>query len=99
MGLFIHREKKHGPPAFVQCPGCSYNFVTGEGLRNCGWYDCPYLPEEYKVFCPRCNYNFATGEGVPDCTDPPSCDLAAEGYEHAEMAKVRFQSGASVEGS
>lgn len=77
-------------PEFVQCAACTYNFVTGEGTRNCHWGDCPYLPEQYKVFCPRCNYNFATGEGAPDCSDPPSCQWALEGYEHAALAKARF---------
>lgn len=77
-------------PAFVQCPGCSYNFLTGDGTRSCNWYECPYLPEEYKVFCPECNYNFHTGEGNPRCSDPPSCDWAVAGYEHAETARRRF---------
>lgn len=80
-----------GPiPEFRQCPGCSYDFVTGEGSRACGWYDCPYLPEELKVLCPECNYNFATGEGRPRCTDPPSCDWAVAGFRHAGEAKRRF---------
>lgn len=55
--------------AYRQCPGCAYDFLTGEGTKSCGWYDCPYLPEELKVFCPACNYNFATGEGVACCGD------------------------------
>jgi hypothetical protein len=60
--------------AYRQCPGCDYDFLTGEGTKSCSWYDCPYLPEELKVFCPACNYNFATGEGVAWCGgDPPSC--------------------------
>jgi len=93
MGLRRDREKaERRVPAFVQCPGCSYNFVTGEGPRQCSWYECPYLPEEYKVFCPDCNYNFATGEGRSACSDPPTCDWAVAGYEHAKLAKARFGS-------
>jgi hypothetical protein len=76
--------------AYRQCPGCDYDFVTGEGTKSCGWYDCPYLPEELKVFCPACNYNFATGEGTTWCGDPPSCLWALEGYQNAENAR-RFQ--------
>jgi hypothetical protein len=34
---------------FQQCSGCDYDFVAGTGTRSCGWYDCPYLPEELKV--------------------------------------------------
>lgn len=70
-------------PAFRQCPGCHYDFVTGEGDRSCNWFDCPYLPDDLKVFCPGCNYNFVTGEGDPHCSDPPSCDWAQEGFRHA----------------
>lgn len=76
--------------AFRQCPGCSYDFITGEGTRSCSWYDCPYLPEGLNVFCPACNYNFATGEGAPRCTDPPTCEWSTEGYKHAENARKFF---------
>jgi hypothetical protein len=91
-----HRNETERLPTFVQCPGCSYDFVTGEGIRNCSWYECPYLPEDYKVFCPECNYNFATGEGNPRCDDPPVCDWAVVGYEHAVRALERF--GSTFEG-
>jgi hypothetical protein len=84
------RTRTRREPSFRQCPGCSYDFITGEGIRNCSWYECPYLPEEYKVFCPECNYNFATGEGRSGCTDPPSCDWATEGYEKAHAALEHF---------
>ena len=84
------RPEEVRTPAFVQCPGCSFNFVTGEGTRSCNWSECPYLPEEYKVFCPECYYNFATGEGNPRCSDPPTCDWALEGYKRAELARKRF---------
>jgi len=83
-------KKPAGAPAFVQCPGCNYDFLTGDGTRSCSWGECPYLPEEYKVFCPECNYNFATREGNPHCTDPPSCAWAVEGYRHARLARTRF---------
>lgn len=92
MGWLRRRTREAGrPPAFRQCPGCSYDFITGEGSRSCNWYDCPYLPEEYKVFCPMCNYNFATREGVPECSDPPSCEWAKEGYAHARAARKAFE--------
>ncbi|HEX9774753.1 MAG TPA: hypothetical protein VGB83_04135 [Actinomycetota bacterium] len=70
-------------PVFTQCPGCSFNLITGEGTRGCAWFDCAYLPEEYKVFCPECNYNFLTREGDPHCSDPPTCEWAREGFKHA----------------
>ena len=87
MGWF--REWLHKEPAYAyrQCPGCSYNIVTGGGKRQCGWYDCPYLSEEFKVFCPKCNFNFATGEGRACCGDPETCEWAAAGYRHAGMAR------------
>jgi hypothetical protein len=91
MSLFRHHVKTAAKvPSFVQCAGCSYDFITGEGARACGWYECPYLPEQYKVFCPDCNYNFATGEGAPRCSDPPICDRAIEGRAHALMAREHF---------
>lgn len=77
-------------PAFRQCPGCSYDFVTGGGNRACNWYDCPYLPEDFKVFCPACNYNFATGEGDPWYGERPTCEWAEEGYRHARLARKAF---------
>jgi hypothetical protein len=77
--------------AFQQCPGCSYDFVTGEGARSCGWFECPYLPDDLKVFCPECNYDFATCEGTPGCGETPSCEWAAEGIAHAENAHRFFE--------
>ena len=73
-------------PAFRQCPGCGYDVATGEGQRSCNWYECPYLPDELKVYCPQCNYNFALRDGNPDCGDPPTCHWAKEGYRHAKAA-------------
>jgi hypothetical protein len=74
--------------SFQQCPGCDYDFLTGEGNRACNWYECPYLPDELKVFCPQCNYNFFTDEGSPSCGSPPSCRWAEAGYEHAAFARI-----------
>lgn len=91
MGWLRNRETSAGrTPAFVQCPGCRFDFLTGEGARGCSWYDCPYLPGEYKVFCPACNYNFATGDGNPHCTDPATCEWSVEGTRRAESAKRFF---------
>lgn len=90
MRLFGRRAGRPETFAFRRCPGCSYDFITGEGARSCNWYDCPYLPEELKVFCPECNYNFATGEGRPRCADPPACNWAVEGYRRAEAARRFF---------
>ena len=93
------RGTRRKVPLFVQCPGCNYNFITGEGIRSCGWYECPYLPEEYKVFCPFCNFNFATGEGEPHCHDLSTCESARAGYEHAALARERFSAGHEEEGA
>jgi len=89
--LHPRQAPKARPLVFRRCPGCDYDFATDTGSKACGWYACPYLPEELKVTCPECNYNFATGEGTPWCGEPPSCRWAAEGYQHAENAR-RFQS-------
>ena len=78
-------------PAFRQCPGCGFDLFTGEGHRSCGWYDCPYLPEEYKVSCPACNYNFLTREGSPGCGgESPHCEWAVEGFRHAQNVRKAF---------
>lgn len=74
-------------PAFRQCPGCSYDFLTGEGPRSCNWYDCPYLPDAYKVFCPICNFNFFTREGVRGCEDLHECEWAKEGFARAGVIR------------
>ena len=58
---------------FRRCPGCSYDFATGEGEKSCDYHDCPYLPPELVVLCPQCMYDFATGEGNPPCPDPDTC--------------------------
>lgn len=75
-------------PGFRQCPGCGYDFATGEGVRGCNYFDCPYLPEALKVFCPACNYNFLTGEGNPECQDLEGCEYAAEGRKRAENVRA-----------
>jgi hypothetical protein len=84
------RSTKDRIPAFTQCTGCSYDFITGEGTRSCNWADCPYLPEDLKVFCPYCNYNFATDEGQPHCGDVSTCESAKEGRRHAMLARRAF---------
>jgi hypothetical protein len=96
MAIVRRRQRAAVEPrvVFQQCPGCAYDFVAGTGTRACGWYDCPYLPEELKVNCPECNYNFASGEGAPWCGEPPSCQWAAEGRRHAENARRLQRSGA-----
>ena len=77
-------------PVFQQCPGCEYDFITGEGSRACHWFECPYLPEDLKVLCPYCSYNFATDEGQPHCGDDPTCEWAEEGRRHAATARLVF---------
>jgi ribosomal protein S27AE len=72
---------------YRQCPGCAYDFVTGEGRRSCNWHDCPYLPEELRVICPRCNYNFATHDGNAECGDPPSCEWSKAAAVHVANAR------------
>jgi hypothetical protein len=70
--------------AFRQCPGCGFDFGSGEGERSCSWGDCPYLPEELNVFCDQCRFNFFTMEGNPHSEDPLSCADAAEVRPHVE---------------
>jgi hypothetical protein len=67
---------------FNQCPGCGYDFATGEGERSCSWGDCPYLPEELDVFCPQCRFNLLTMEGNPLCADPLTCEHSVEPMSH-----------------
>lgn len=82
-----HSDARSDPEvSFHRCPGCDFDFLTGEGFRSCSWYQCPYLPDDVDVFCPECNYNFWLGEGNSRCGDPPTCDHARIGYEHAERA-------------
>ena len=74
--------------AFRQCPGCGFDFATGEGERSCSWGDCPYLPEELNVFCDSCRFNFFTMEGNPPCEDPLTCEHAAEPRSHVENLRT-----------
>lgn len=74
--------------AFRKCPGCGFDFGSGEGERSCSWGDCPYLPEELNVFCDRCRFNFFTMEGNPPCEDPLTCLDAAEPRSHVENLRV-----------
>jgi len=69
---------------FRRCPGCGYDFTTGEGTRGCRWGDCPYLPFELDVFCPYCRFNFFTMEGNPPCEDPLTCEHGTEPRSHVE---------------
>lgn len=73
-----------GWEGFRQCPGCRFDFSTGEGERGCSWGECPYLPEGLDVFCAYCRFNFLTMEGNPPCEDPLACDHAAEPTSHVE---------------
>ena len=63
---------------FRHCPGCGFDFATGDGERSCSWGDCPYLPDELSVFCDTCRFNLFTMEGNPSCEDPLHCAHAAE---------------------
>ncbi len=69
---------------FRICPGCRYDFATGEGEKACNMYDCPYLPEELDVFCAYCRFNYYTMEGNPPCEDPMRCDHRFEPLAHVE---------------
>ena len=73
---------------FRQCPGCGFDFATGEGERSCSWGECPYLPEELNVFCDTCRFNFFTMEGNPSCEDPLDCPEAAEPLAHVENLRA-----------
>jgi len=69
---------------FRTCPGCSYDFATGEGERSCSWGDCAYLPEELDVWCDSCRFNYLTMEGNSRCEDPMTCEHAAAPLAHVE---------------
>lgn len=72
---------------FRQCPGCGYDFATGEGEKGCSYYECPYVPEELRAFCSTCMYDFVTGEGNPPCADPETCEQGADA--RGKIANVR----------
>ena len=74
--------------AFRQCPGCGFDFASGEGERSCSWGDCPYLPEELDVFCDQCRFDFFTMEGNPPCEDPLTCVHAMEPRSHVENLRT-----------
>ncbi len=61
---------------FQQCEACTYDFATGEGERDCHYYECPYLPESLDARCPTCLFNFYSKDGNPACDDPPDCEFA-----------------------
>jgi hypothetical protein len=73
---------------FRQCPGCRFDFATGEGERSCSWGECPYVPEELDVSCETCRFNFYSGEGNPSCEDPFACSHAAEPLSHVENMRT-----------
>jgi hypothetical protein len=73
---------------FRQCPGCGFDFASGEGERSCSWGDCPYLPEELNVYCDQCRFNFFTMEGNPSCDDPLTCVHATEPLSHVENLRT-----------
>jgi hypothetical protein len=73
---------------FRQCPGCHFDFGSGEGQRSCAWGDCPYLPEELDVYCPNCRFNFFTMEGNPPCEDPLTCPHGVEPRRHIENLRT-----------
>lgn len=60
---------------FRRCPGCTYDWATGEGTRGCNYYDCAYLPLELRLVCDWCGFNFATDEGHIRC-DHDTCPHA-----------------------
>lgn len=80
----MHVAKWEG---FTSCPGCSYDFSTGDGNRSCSWGDCPYLPLELDVFCPDCRFNFFTMEGNPPCEDQMACAHGIEARAHVVNAR------------
>ena len=90
MWPFTRSPKTARAPAFRQCAGCGYDFVTGEGERSCAWSACPYLPTALDPTCPVCNYNFATDEGQPHCADFATCAEVEAGYERAAAALAFF---------
>ncbi len=73
---------------FRKCPGCGYDFATGEGERSCSWGDCPYLPEGLDVFCAYCRFNYFTMEGNPSCEDPMTCPHGEEPRSHLENLRA-----------
>jgi hypothetical protein len=73
---------------FRQCPGCRFDFATGEGARSCSWGESPYLPEELDVFCPYCRFDFYTMEGNPPCERPLECEHASEPLSHVRNMRT-----------
>jgi hypothetical protein len=69
---------------FRTCPGCAYDFATGEGAKACHWGDCAYLPEELNVFGDECRFDYLTMEGNNRCEDPLACEHAAAPLAHVE---------------
>ena len=76
---------------FRQCPGCGFDFATGEGEKGCHYYECPYLPPELQVMCDECRYDFFSEEGNPECADPTACERGAEAREHVVSMRTWLQ--------
>jgi len=73
------RDRFAGLPVRVRrfrtCPDCSFDWATGEGVRACSYYTCPYLPAELALTCDFCGFNFASGDGQERC-DRRTCQRA-----------------------
>ena len=63
--------------SFRRCPGCNFDWATGDGVRACSLYDCAYLPAELRVACEWCGFNFATDDGHIRC-DHETCPHALQ---------------------
>jgi hypothetical protein len=73
---------------FSRCPGCAFDFATGEGERSCTWGECPHLPAELDVFCSQCRFDFVTMEGNPPCPEPLTCEYALAPMSHVENMRL-----------
>ena len=73
---------------FRKCPGCAYDFATGEGEHSCSYGECAYLPEELDVRCEGCGFNYFTMEGNPPCPDPMTCEHREAPLAHVENYRV-----------
>lgn len=76
-----------------KCPGCGFDFATGEGERSCAWGECPYLPEDLDVFCSYCRFNYFTMEGNSPCEDPMTCPHGVEPFKHVANMRAYVARG------
>lgn len=72
---------------FRKCPGCAYDFATGEGEKACNYYECAYLPADLNVFCDYCRFDYYTMEGNPSCEDPMTCPHGEEPRSHLQNVR------------